>query len=153
MSKQEFLEINSLTIQEIPENVSLMLTQAIKSQDADLVEYAVLILFVYDAFSDVTNELLGQLLPCSWHCKHEDIALIMGMQKDVRTIDWLFEATTQRYNYLNYDDTLQFPRKCIKALSAIGNQDAIDRLKMLSQNDNEFIKQYATKELGYLHAL
>lgn len=68
---------------------------------------------------------------------------------DPNTVDCLYKATELHFDYLEYDDTYQFARKCIKVLSKIGNDNAIDKLKSLSSSQTPEIAAYAKKELGY----
>ncbi len=69
--------------------------------------------------------------------------------KDPSTVDCLCKAAELHFEYLDYDDSYQFARKCIKALSAIDNEAAISKLQLLAQSSIPEVQQYAIKELKY----
>ncbi len=127
-----------------------LLREGISKRDADAIEEAVVLLYVCDfdlrAFAAPCRELLS----ADWHYKHEDIAQLLGEIKDPASVDCLYEAATREYAYLDYDDTYQLARKCIKALSAIGSEAAVVRLRELSLQDNAMVAEYARKELLHL---
>ena len=68
---------------------------------------------------------------------------------DPATLDCLFKATELKFDYLDYDDTYQFARKCIKAIATIGTGNAIEKLKLLALSPTPEIAEYAKKELRY----
>lgn len=97
----------------------------------------------------VPGEIWCKLLTENWHNSHEDIAFLLQRFPDPKTVDCLFEAATTSFDYLSYDETFQLSRKCIKALAAIGNEEAIQCLRKLEKNENSVIGGYAIKELNY----
>lgn len=126
-----------------------LLEQAVKNKDDETVEEAIIVSSTLNCFSTEFSGVLCRLLQCDWHDKHEDIARILQDLKDPSTVDCLYNAAQLHFEYLNYDDTYQFARKCIKALSAIGNKEAIEKLQLLAGSNIPEIKQYAVKELKY----
>lgn len=109
-----------------------------------------IILVVYNLRSFAKH--LCALLTMDWHYNHEDIARFLADQKLPFTVRCLHTAATMTFGYLDYDDTYQFSRKCIKALAAIRNAEAIESLKQLAINSNQVIAGYARKELARLDA-
>ena len=109
-----------------------------------------MVLSVFRVYALDIDPVLCDLILCDWHHSHENIASILRGQLDSTKGDSLFLAAQRKYAYLDYDDTYQFARKCIKALSAIGDNNAVNKLRSLSNNGNEFIEQYAIKELTYM---
>ena len=69
---------------------------------------------------------------------------------DPSSVDCLFNVAERKFQYLDYDDSLPFARKCIKALASIGNEDAIEKLQKLSQSSIMEIAEYAKRELQKL---
>jgi hypothetical protein len=126
-----------------------LLRKAFDNQDNETVEEAIVVGVTLDYFSDRFSEIFCRLLQVDWHYKHEDIARILQDLKDPSTVNCLFNAAQLHFEYLDYDDTYQFARKCIKALSAIDNEEAISKLRLLTQSDIPEIKHYAEKELKY----
>ena len=100
-------------------------------------------------FSHIYIPILCKLLLSQYHHSHEDIARVLQEMADISTVDFLYAAAELQFDYLDYDDTYQFARKCIKALSSINNKNAIDKLKLLSNSNIEKIAGYAKKELHY----
>lgn len=149
LDKERFLERYS-GIAELNVDYCLsMLNEAIQTKNADLVEEAILLTGCLDLFSDKFSGFLCELLQNDWHYNHEDIAMILKRINDSSTVDCLFSAAHLNLKYLDYDDTYQFARKCIKALSEINNNEAIEKLRILAENNNKIIRKYAIKELRY----
>lgn len=108
----------------------------------------------------IQNDILGYalnlnvlclLLTNKYHFHHEDIAMLLKGVKSPETVDSLYYAAELQYDYLNYDDTYQFARKCIKALAAIGSENAYEKLRLLTNSRIPEIGAYARKELRKIH--
>jgi len=120
---------------------------AIYKKDAYLVEDIVVLLSSkYFTNSKFTTSLC-ELLLVNWHFKHEDIVSLLANIKDPNSVNYLYEATKLSLGYLEFDDTYQLARKCIKALAVIASNRAIDKLRLISNSDIEVIAGYAKKEL------
>lgn len=65
--------------------------------------------------------MLNELLLATWHEQHENIAFILEGKKSPDSVNALYNTALIKFDYLNYDDTYELARKCIKALSAINN--------------------------------
>lgn len=130
-------------------NIEELLLKAYHNKSAEDVELLMPSIDSAESISNGTSTILNNLLQESWHYKHEDIAMLLKKIKDPKTVEGLYTATKQKLEYLEYDDTFQFARKCIKALAAIGDDNAIEKLRLLKQCDNDVIKAYAVKELNY----
>ncbi|OJU74569.1 MAG: hypothetical protein BGO09_02965 [Bacteroidetes bacterium 47-18] len=149
LSKAKFLEMNNIDAIDIPGIVGNQLNEAVKCKNASKVDIGMVLGFLYDAFPDDINVTLCELLVSDWHHKHEDIAMLLKKLKSPETVDCLYKAAELQFKYLDYDDTYQFVRKCIKAISAIGNSNAIEKLKLLANSIVSEIAGYAKKELSY----
>ncbi len=101
-------------------------------------------------FSTQSVIVLSKLLLLDCHHVHEDIANLLKELRDPVSINFLYKATEMQFEYLDYDDTYQFARKCIKAIAAIGNSEAIYKLEQLSKSSIPEIAGYAIKELNRL---
>lgn len=125
-----------------------LLSNAIENKDELQLAIANILLIDPPDFSvkDFTN-LLCNLLLADWHTGHEDIAMLLRNGSDPLAINCLYSAAEKIYNYLEYDDTYQFARKCIKALSSIDDIEAIEKLSLLADSKNPIIGAYAKKEL------
>ena len=87
------------------------------------------------------------LLLESWHTRHEDVVTLLTGFSDDSTIEHLYKATELKLSYLDYDDTYQLARKCIKSLSRIGNDLSLNKIRCLMNSGNDVIAGYARKEL------
>jgi hypothetical protein len=123
------------------------------NNDPDDLEYSLLLGFIIDIFDHDFAHVLSKLIVESWHFKHEDIAMILKQIKSPQSVDSLYNATEMQFEYLGYDNTYQFARKCIKALSAIGDENATNRLRLLAVSKTTEIAGYAQKELRYMGML
>lgn len=126
-----------------------LLNKSYKSEDTNDLEEAIVVGSTIDCFSNQFSEIFCKLLLADWHYSHEDIANILKMIKDPSTVYCLFQAVELKLEYLSYDDTYQFARKCIKALSIIDDDNAVNKLHLLTNSNNSKIVEYATKELRY----
>lgn len=126
-----------------------ILQEALSKKDAAIMQEATLLIFGANCFSPIYTESLCSLIKERWHYSHEDLASILQTIADPSSVNCLYEATCLHFDYLDYDDTYQFARKCIKALAAIKSIEAINKLKLLSDICPSEIRQYAVKELRY----
>jgi DNA-binding transcriptional regulator GbsR (MarR family) len=130
-------------------NPEKLLQEALLNKSADGVQQALASIYTSKTIPKDISYILIMLLREAWHFSHEDIAMALKEIKDLSSVNELYLTTEQKFDYLAYDDTFQLARKCIKAISAIDNENAIEKLKLLSQSNNGVIKAYAEKELNY----
>jgi hypothetical protein len=150
ITKDEFLKRFPADLTKENDYILFELLRAIDGKDEDVIEYAIKILHLEDFNgSDKYVDVFNRLLLVDWHERHEDIAALLKGISSPKSVDALYKAATVLYDYLDYDDTYQFARKCIKALSAINNAEAIGKLQVLAQYDIPEIAEYAEKELKY----
>ena len=129
------------------QHLSVLLQNALMDKNPFLVEQVVVLLLSDHIFiKDFTLQLCDLLL-VDWHFKHEDIAMLLRDARDPLAINCLYNASEIIFDYLAYDDTYQFGRKCIKALSVINDDKAVVKLKLLAESDIPSIANYARKEL------
>jgi hypothetical protein len=126
-----------------------LLNEAFENKDADLVEEAIYGFLDSEGFSNKFSDIFCKLLQEDWHYRHEDIARILQGIKDPSTVDCLYNAVELQFDYLDYDDTYQFARKCIWALADIGTPGARAKLQQLTQSKNELVAGYALKRLNH----
>ncbi|MDV7696783.1 hypothetical protein N6B72_07620 [Chryseobacterium soli] len=130
-----------------------LIKRARKNKDAGDIEEVVVLIYSGDFNNDqYIEELCGVILE-SWHFKHEDIVQILHKLKDPSTVDFLYKVSEMHFDYLDYDDTYQLARKCIKALATIRSANAIKKLQILLKSDNPIISEYAKKELDKLDSV
>ena len=149
IGKKEFLQkyFKGKTLND--KHVLDMIQRGIANKDSSIIEEAITLIYT-DAFPYSSFTLkLCELLQMHWHTKHEDIAMLLKDIADPASVECIYEATELQFDYLDYDDTYQFARKCIKALSVIGNENAINKLNILSKSKVQKISDYAKKELHY----
>jgi hypothetical protein len=153
IDKSEF--VRAYFDEEIPgdDYFSDLLADAINRKSAEDTERALILMDVLEITNTISALTLAELLLKGWHYCHEQIAMILKEVKNPLTVDSLFHAANLRLEYLDYDDTFQLARKCIKAIAAIGDSKAIEKLNLLAQNDREIIRFYAEKELQYKNRL
>ncbi len=120
------------------------LENAYKNREADDVECA---LYEEITIDDGCTEILVQLLECDWHHSHEDIALTLQKLKDPKAIKALQQSAETKFDYLAYDNSEAFARKCIWALADIGTEEAKQALNEISASSNNVVAGYAQKRL------
>lgn len=124
------------------------INEGIQKHDGEMIDIFIQIGLVV-AFTSKSIPILCKLLGLNCHHKHEDIAMLFKEFRDPDTVNCLYNAAELKFEYLAYDETYQFARKCIKALSAIEDENAIQKLKMLQNSKTPEIAEYARKELRY----
>ncbi|MBA4851650.1 hypothetical protein [Emticicia sp. BO119] len=149
ISKEEFLKEYFKHIPRSNEYVLALIQKGINNRNAIEIEEAMTLIFVGSFSIKYFLPKLCELLQLPWHYNHEDIARLLKEIADPTTVDCLYKASELAFEYLDYDDTYQFARKCIKALSAISDENAIEKLKLLSDSKITEIAEYAKKELRY----
>lgn len=154
INKEQLLtEFSFLMKQELNEDLCLKeLEEALVKKDSETINQFISVGFII-GFSHKSLRTLCKLLLSPIHYNHEDIARLLQQFKSPETVDCLYKAAELQFDYLDYDDTYQFARKCIKALSAIGNDDAIDKLRLLAGSKTQEIAEYAKTELRYKELL
>jgi hypothetical protein len=92
--------------------------------------------------------LLCELIQEDWHLHHEDFASTLQGLKDPRAADSLATAALMKFDYLAYNDSHAFARKCVWALADIGSDNARNHLIALADNPDEEIAAYAKRRLA-----
>lgn len=149
ITNEEFIRQYSIDANIDDEYCLRLFEEGFDTESSEIIEEGIIVGTTVDCFSNKFSNIFCKLLQEDWHFKHEDIARILQDLRDSSTVDCLFNAAQLHFEYLDYDDTYQFARKCIKALSAIDNDAAINKLQLLAQSNTPEIRKYAAKELNY----
>ncbi len=147
INKNEFLQIYFEGKSPDSKRLSELLKKGIVNEDRDIIEEAIVLLYTNSFPNSLFTNHLSELLLAQWHTKHEDIVSLLKDIANLNTIESLYEVTKLKLEYLDYDDTFQLARKSIKALSQINDKNAISKLKLILNDENEVISNYAKKEL------
>lgn len=123
------------------------LTIAREAEDAELVDHLLYLSAVMNfCYYDV--DILNQLVNDSWHQKHEEVVRLLAHYKQPSSVNHLYEAALLNLDYRDYDEDFVLANKCIRALEKIKDQNAIEKMELLANADNELIRQYAQKHLN-----
>ncbi|MDR6571340.1 hypothetical protein MRBLMN1_001767 [Chitinophaga ginsengisegetis] len=149
ISETQFLEQYPLRISDSKSYILNLLKSSFKNKDKDGVTYGLLLGFSLNhfQFDDDFVGILSELLAVDWHYCHEDIVSILQDINNPSSTKILYQTVLEKNHFLPYDDTYQLARRCIKALSAIGGDSAIEYLHILSQSPIKEVQAYAKKEL------
>lgn len=121
--------------------------EAIARKDSGLIDEAMVLISMADFTASIFVDRLCELLSLDWHRRHEDVASKLKDIADPDCVDCLFRAAELQFDYLGYDETFQFARKCIKAIAGVDGQNAVSKLLLLTKSSNTVIAEYALKEL------
>ena len=113
---------------------------ASKKENADELEDAITLIFIPIA-------KLNSLLLEHWHYKHEDIASLLQDAKSESSVDYLYKAVKEKYDYLLFDDSYALAVKCIWGLGKINNESSRLRLSQLCRLDVDIISNNASNQL------
>ena len=122
---------------------------AYKQEDAEMIEYLIFTIFLAEDELNISSflDILNKLILCKWHEKHEDIVFLLQKIRDSESVECLYRAIFLRPAYLKWDDNYSFERKCIHAIAKCGNQEAVNKLKLLVTSNNEIIRLCAERQL------
>ena len=95
---------------------------------------------------DYTDILLA-LLDQKWHILIEDVVEVIGLTKDPKAINKLYEVAI---NVPDYDEMRALAKKCIYALVLINTPEAIEKLRILEKSDDPIIQENAAFQLDHL---
>ncbi|MFY0602135.1 MAG: hypothetical protein JXR03_20840 [Cyclobacteriaceae bacterium] len=143
-----FLKKFGKGLESIPYYIHENLKNALILEDADFVEYGLLLgfNFSFPEKQDFIN-VLSSLLLQEWHYKHEDIARILQKLKSPESVDSLYQAVNTDYEYLEYNNCEALIVKCAYALGDINTEEAREKLRLMSESDNEIIQEAGKKQL------
>jgi hypothetical protein len=123
-----------------------VLDKAEHSRSAEDIESAITVGSVF-GFSAEHCPVLCRLLEAEWHQCHEAIVSVLQKLKDSRAVDALYKAAFVKHEYLAYDTSFGFARKCTWALADTGTADALEKLRLLAKSENPQIAGYAQRRV------
>ncbi|MFE6225367.1 HEAT repeat domain-containing protein [Streptomyces sp. NPDC057854] len=125
-----------------------LLRDAMERRDADDVEMAFIVHASADASVEDFRDPLIELLPAEWHREHEDIVSMLGELRSPETLPTLALATRWVPEHLGWDEHRALAVKAIWALGAIPGVRSRDILQDLRDDENEIVRENATKQLA-----
>ena len=152
ISEEEFLKRTGKDILNISDEITKMLKYSYNDRDNELLENTVILMNHFEeniCRSDYTD-VLNKLIYCDWHTQHEDIALILEFIHSPTSVEPLYTCALSHFDYLSWDTNYALAVKCIHGLAEIGNDSAIEKLKILSKHDNKVISENALMQLKKL---
>lgn len=123
-----------------------LLKEDLLNKDGDRLFHTMAVIWADGADSDYTEDLL-QLLDEKWHISEENIVSVLEQIKDPRSVDKLYEIAI---DIPDYDEMRALAKKCIFALAAIQTPEAVDKLRLLGESDDDIIKENALSALESL---
>lgn len=123
-----------------------LLKNNFSNKDAEGLSYTLAVIYDDGADSDYTDTLL-LLLDEKWHISEEDIVSVLELIKDPKSIDKLYDVAI---NVPDYDEMRALAKKCMWALKAINTPEAIEKLRLLQNTDDQIISENATFHLERL---
>ena len=145
--KARFLKEFPVDIIDNPEYVLQLLERAYFEKNGDDVEFAFIIAGNFNLVNENYLDMMIKLMKEDWHVTHECIASYMQQLKSPKTIDCLYEAALTDFPYLEFDEAYALAVKCIWALGEINTPESYEKLKLLTQSNNEIIKENAIYQL------
>lgn len=147
VSKEYFLENFTVNILENSNYITQLLEVAYNERQPNDVDYLLHIGFTFKLFTEEYLGILCKLIESTWHEQHENIAGIFQFLKSKQSIESLYKTAITQFDYLDYDDSYALAVKCIWALGDINTNESRQKLEILSESDNEIIKQNALRQL------
>lgn len=148
ITEQEFLEKFTVNIKSNSDYVEELLNCAYNEKSSDDVDYALTVAYKFNLITEKYVDILCKLLESDWHYKHEDIARSLQKLKSEKAVDVLYKTALTKFEYLEYDNSYSLARKCMWALGDINTDKSIAKLKLLSESEDEEIKEYAVEQFN-----
>ena len=131
---------------------------AFDSKDAERTGYLIYTLFLWyervgkNKFHEFEKfvAILNKLLISKWHCKHEDIVILLQKISSEKSIKYLYDAIELHPEYLEWDDNYAFEVKCVRAIFHIGMEKSYSYLEELCKHPNAVIREMAQRQLKKL---
>jgi hypothetical protein len=130
-------------------NIKDLLEVAYQEENADDVDYLLFLVFSFNLVTADYSDLLCRLMDAEWHYKHEDIASLFQQNRFHQGVDYLYNAALTQHEYLDFDEAFALAVKCIWALGAINTPDSIRKLELLTESENEVIRNNAVYQLDF----
>lgn len=147
ISEEQFLNDFTVNINSNPNYIRQLLCCASEEENAEDVDSILFVIFTFNLITEDYVDLLCKLMNASWHHSHEDIATIFQSYMFPQAVTSLYQAALTRFKYLEYDSSYALAVKCIWALGDINTSESRKKLELLSESDNEIIKQNALRQL------
>ena len=147
ITNKKLLSVFSCTEDGLPKTIIEMLDGAINDKSSEKIEESIYLISVFNLYNKNYSNYFNRLILEDWHNRHEDIASALQRIKDPASVEFLYKAMHKKLDYLEYDDSYAFAVKCIWALGAIRDNNAIDKLKLLTESENEIISSNAKEQL------
>jgi hypothetical protein len=132
---------------EQPDFILTTLNEARLTMNADDVDCTLVLAARLELLTANLAPVLAELLLQPWHHKHEDIARTLQNLCVPETADALASAALIKHEYLEYNDSQAFARKCVWALADIGTPQARAHLENLARGPHLEVVAYAQKRL------
>ncbi|NQX48216.1 hypothetical protein HQN87_23085 [Paenibacillus tritici] len=147
ITKTEFLQDFTVDVTQNSGYVLMLLERAYNRKIANEVEYSLFIAFSFNLFNEDYVEIACKLIESHWHFQHENLAMILQRLKSPASIEYLYRAAVTQFDYLDFDEAYALAVKCIWALGDINTEDSRGKLKLLTESENEIIRENAVKQL------
>ncbi|MHB8065639.1 MAG: hypothetical protein ACYDG2_23975 [Ruminiclostridium sp.] len=138
----------TVDISKNPRYICELLETALFEHEANDVEYLLTAIFHFKLFIEDYVDILCKLISETWHFQHENIASIFQKIKSPKTVECLYKTALTQFEYLEFDDAFALAVKCIWALGDINTTESREKLILLTQSENEIIKDNATNQLN-----
>lgn len=107
-----------------------------------------LMLIEYFNITLLFDDTIAPLLIQPWHHFHDRISSILVNDANENTIEFLYSGALYQCDNLDYEsDYRECSRKCIFALLNIGTPDAINKIQIISNSQDNIVAQHAKKIL------
>ena len=121
-----------------------LLADAVKREDGDDVEAALIACFVFGMTLDHL-ELLVLLASADWHRRHEDVASALDELRTPGAVGALYHLTQWVPEYLAWDEGRGLARKAVWGLARTPGPEATQALRLLLDDPDETVRGYAAK--------
>jgi hypothetical protein len=123
-----------------------------QARDGDGIEAALGVAAKHDRIDREYLEAFCELLDADWHTRHEDVARWLRQLREPRSVPALHRAALANFAYRDYDEARALTRKCLWALTDIGDAPAVSAIESLSRSEDPIIRALAEHHLVKVRA-
>jgi hypothetical protein len=142
-----FIDEIGVDPRQYPSFVLKILEDAYRDKNEEDLSNGMYLLVVFKLRDKSFVDILCKLLEENWHKEHEMIARELEWEKSPTSVNVLYRTAMVKHEYLAYSDVEPLARICIWALWLINTPESMEKLRLLSEYDNDVIRKYAIEKL------
>lgn len=145
---EEFVTVVGVDPRTDPGSPLRLIREATAARDAEALEAALGVAARHNRIGSDYVDVFCDLLGADWHTRHEDVARWLQELRDPRSVPALYRGARANFAYRDYDEVRALTRKCLWALTHIGDDSAVSAIEALAEEEDPVIRRLAEHHLA-----